>query len=77
MTLPAMPRITRLDLAHVVLPEGHPAAAHGRSVPVHGFLIEHPVGPILVETKDVASQDNVDKALAELLEPSFAQKATQ
>jgi sulfonate transport system substrate-binding protein len=35
------------------------------------------VGPILVETGDVASQENVDKALAELLEPSFAEKATQ
>ncbi|WP_313823755.1 aliphatic sulfonate ABC transporter substrate-binding protein [Citricoccus sp.] len=35
------------------------------------------VGPILVETGDVASQENVDRALAELLEPSFAEKATQ
>lgn len=34
------------------------------------------VGPILVETGDVASQQNVDKALAELLEPSFAEQAT-
>ena len=33
------------------------------------------VGPILVETGDVASQENVDKALAELLEPSFAEQA--
>lgn len=45
-----MPRITRLDLAHVVLGEGHPAAALGRSVPVHGFLIEHPDGAVLVDT---------------------------
>jgi len=35
------------------------------------------VGPILVETRDVDSQENVDQALAELLEPSFAEKATQ
>ena len=34
------------------------------------------VGPILVETGDVASQENVDEALAELLEPSFAEQAT-
>ncbi|MEV4899980.1 aliphatic sulfonate ABC transporter substrate-binding protein [Citricoccus sp. NPDC055426] len=34
------------------------------------------VGPILVETGDVASQENVDDALAELLEPSFAEQAT-
>ncbi|MFC7401725.1 aliphatic sulfonate ABC transporter substrate-binding protein [Citricoccus sp. GCM10030269] len=35
------------------------------------------VGPILVETGDVASQENVDTALDELLEPSFAEEATQ
>lgn len=34
------------------------------------------VGPILVETGDVASQENVDQALAELLAPSFAEQAT-
>ncbi|MFB9072442.1 aliphatic sulfonate ABC transporter substrate-binding protein [Citricoccus parietis] len=35
------------------------------------------VGPILVETGDVASQENVDQALAEMLEPSFAEEATR
>ena len=50
MALPAMPRITRLDLAHVELSERHPAAVLGRSVAVHGFLIEHPAGAILVDT---------------------------
>lgn len=50
MALAVMPRITRLDLAHVVLGEDHPAAALGRSVPVHGFLIEHPDGAVLVDT---------------------------
>lgn len=50
MALSAMPRVTRLDLAHVELPEGHPAALLGRSVAVHGFLIEHPAGAILVDT---------------------------
>ncbi len=50
MPLAAMPRIERLDLARVELPADHPAADLGRSVPVHGFLIEHPDGTILVET---------------------------
>jgi N-acyl homoserine lactone hydrolase len=50
MALSAMPQITRLDLAHVELPEHHPAAVLGRTVPVHGFLIEHPAGAILVDT---------------------------
>jgi len=35
------------------------------------------VGPILVETGDVASQENVDTALAELLEPAYAEEATR
>ncbi len=33
------------------------------------------IGPILVESGDVASQDAVDEALDALLEPSFAEKA--
>ena len=33
------------------------------------------VGPIFVETGDVASQDAVDDALDELFEPSFAENA--
>jgi len=45
-----LPRIERLDLATVELPADHPAADLGRSVPVHGFLIDHPDGPILVDT---------------------------
>lgn len=50
MALAAMPRITRLDLAQVELPDHHPASDLGRVVPVHGFLIEHPAGAILVDT---------------------------
>ena len=33
------------------------------------------VGPIFVESGDVASQADVDKALDELFEPSFAENA--
>lgn len=50
MPLADMPRIERLDLATVELPLDHPAADLGRSVAVHGFLIDHPDGPILVDT---------------------------
>lgn len=50
MALSEMPPITRLDLALVELPEGHPAAELDRWVPVHGFLIEHPDGAIVVDT---------------------------
>ena len=45
-----MPSILRLDLAVVELPATHPAAALGRSVPVYGYCIQHPDGPILVDT---------------------------
>jgi hypothetical protein len=50
MPLAQMPRVERLDLARVTLPADHPAADLGRSVAVHGFLVEHPDGAILVDT---------------------------
>ncbi|MFZ6003356.1 MAG: MBL fold metallo-hydrolase [Actinomycetota bacterium] len=50
MPLAHLPRIERLDLATVELPPDHPAADLGRTVAVHGFLIDHPDGPILVDT---------------------------
>ena len=50
MALRQLPRIERLDLAQVELPVDHPAAELGRSIAVHGFLIEHPGGAILVDT---------------------------
>lgn len=48
--LAELPRIERLDLATVELPSDHPAVGLGRSVAVHGFLIIHPDGAILVDT---------------------------
>jgi N-acyl homoserine lactone hydrolase len=50
MALDNMPRVAQLDLASVELPESHPAVSLGRTIPVHGFLIHHPDGPILVDT---------------------------
>lgn len=50
MLLAALPRIERLDLAVVDLPDHHPAAQLGRTVDVHGFVIHHPDGVILVDT---------------------------
>jgi N-acyl homoserine lactone hydrolase len=49
MPLTQMPRIERLDLARVELPADHPAAHLGRSIDVHGFLVDHPDGAILVD----------------------------
>jgi len=50
MALRSLPRLERLDLAVVDLPERHPAASASRSVPVYGYLIDHPDGPIVVDT---------------------------
>lgn len=50
MTLQELPRITQLDLAFVELPDTHPAASLSRTIPVHGFLVHHPDGAILVDT---------------------------
>lgn len=64
-----MPRIERLDLAAVDLPPDHPAADLGRRVPVHGFLIDHPDGPILVDTGVGYGNAFID----ELYQPSRAE----
>jgi glyoxylase-like metal-dependent hydrolase (beta-lactamase superfamily II) len=48
--LRSLPRIERLHLADLVLPESHPEAkGTGRAV-VFGFVIDHPDGPIVVDT---------------------------
>jgi N-acyl homoserine lactone hydrolase len=49
--LPSLPRIERLRLADLVLPETHPEAkASGGAAVVFGFVIDHPDGPIVVDT---------------------------
>lgn len=50
MALHDLPTVHRLDLATVELPDAHPAASEGRSVPVYGYVIDHPDGPIVVDT---------------------------
>ncbi len=69
MSLAALPRIERLDLATVELPADHPAASLGRSVAVHGFVIDHPDGVILVDTGVGFGNALID----ELYEPSRAE----
>ena len=69
MALAELPRIERLDLATVELPADHPAADLGRSVAVHGFLIDHPDGAILVDTGVGFGNAFID----ELYQPSRAE----
>lgn len=59
--LAEMPSILRLDLAVVELPDYHPAAHRGRTVPVYGYCILHPDGPILVDTGVGFGNDLVDE----------------
>jgi hypothetical protein len=52
MALRELPKVERLDLAVVTLPDGHPSGdlSGDLSVPVYGFLIDHPDGAIVVDT---------------------------
>jgi glyoxylase-like metal-dependent hydrolase (beta-lactamase superfamily II) len=55
-----LPIIVRLNLAEVRLPESHPAAAGGQ-IPVYGFCVLHPEGPILVDTGVGFGNDFIDE----------------
>ena len=50
MALDALPRVERLRLADLVLPENHPEAQRSREAVVFGFAIDHPEGVIVVDT---------------------------
>lgn len=62
MALRELPRVERLDLGRVQLPESHPGIAQGRFVPVYGYLIDHPDGPIIVDTGVGAGNAFIDEA---------------
>lgn len=51
MSLRELPRIERLDLSMLELPDWHPEAAnHPTGVPVYGYVIDHPDGPLVFDT---------------------------
>jgi glyoxylase-like metal-dependent hydrolase (beta-lactamase superfamily II) len=50
VVLNSLPRIERLDLAMVRLPDWHPEAPNQPTAPVYGFVISHPDGPIVFDT---------------------------
>lgn len=60
MALNELPRVAQLDLASVELPDTHPAAGLGSTIPVHGFLIHHPDRAILVDTGVGYDNENID-----------------
>ncbi len=50
MALRVIPRIERLHLSDLTLPENHPEAHRSRKAVVFGFAIDHPNGVIVVDT---------------------------
>jgi N-acyl homoserine lactone hydrolase len=64
MALRTMPRIERLHLADLVLPDWHPAAQHDQRAVVFGFLIDHPDGAIVVDTGVGRSHAFIDEMYA-------------
>ncbi len=50
MVLPSLPRVERLELATVTLPDWHPEAANQTTTPVYGYVIDHPDGAIVFDT---------------------------
>jgi glyoxylase-like metal-dependent hydrolase (beta-lactamase superfamily II) len=59
-----LPRIERLDLAMITLPDWHPEASNQPSVPVYGYVIVHPDGPIVFDTGVGFGNDFIDEAYA-------------
>jgi glyoxylase-like metal-dependent hydrolase (beta-lactamase superfamily II) len=50
VVLQSLPRLERLDLAVVSLPDWHPEAPNQSSAPVYAYVIVHPDGPIVFDT---------------------------
>jgi N-acyl homoserine lactone hydrolase len=62
VSLAALPRIERLHLADLTLPEGHPAVPGGGQAVVFGFVIDHPDGAIIVDTGVGRGNEFIDQA---------------
>ena len=61
MALPALPTIERLTLARVTrVPDWHPEHATFQPFPVHGWVVRHPDGAILVDTGIGTGSDVID-----------------
>jgi glyoxylase-like metal-dependent hydrolase (beta-lactamase superfamily II) len=50
VVLKLLPRIERLDLSVVTLPDWHPEAPNQTTAPVYGYVVVHPDGPIVFDT---------------------------
>lgn len=67
MALTTMPRIERLHLSDVMLPEGHPAARGECRAVVFGYVIDHPDGAIVVDTGVGQGNSFIDQAYSPVI----------
>ena len=78
MSLRALPRVIRLDLSMVELPDWHPEAPNQATVPVFGYVIDHPDGAILFDTGVGFGNDFIDEVYtprSERLDRALAEHA--
>lgn len=64
-----LPRIERLDLANVDLPDWHSEAPNQATCPVFGYVIDHPDGPILFDTGVGFANEFIDEVYAPVRVP--------
>lgn len=50
VVLKVLPRLERLDLSVLRLPDWHPEAHNQPTAPVYGYVVAHPDGPIVFDT---------------------------
>lgn len=69
MPLRSLPRVERLDLAVVTLPEWHPEASNQSTAVVYGYVIDHPDGAIVFDTGVGFGNDFIDEVYQPRCEP--------
>jgi N-acyl homoserine lactone hydrolase len=62
VALKSLPRVQRLDLAVLTLPDWHPEAVNQATVPVYGYVVAHPDGPIVFDTGVGFGNEFIDEA---------------
>ena len=74
MALRELPRIDRLPLAELALPDWHPRAADGVGL-VFGYVVHHPEGPLVVDTGVGRGSDLIDELYRPTVHDLVAQLA--
>ena len=56
VVLKVLPRLERLDLSVLRLPDWHPEAQNQPTAPVYGYVVAHPDGPIVFDLQSDRSK---------------------